>query len=91
MLLPEIVYPVDEPRFSQDIWSRYPRSSTALWTTRYRVTTSRYSFRLADHNPDGRRGSSWTPLRCLGFGLWIAGITLQKIVYPVDENAKKSV
>lgn len=73
------------------MWSRYPRSSTALWTARYRVTTSRYTFRLADHNPEGRRGSSWTPLRCLGFGPWIAGITLQKIVYPVDAGPISAV
>ena len=73
------------------MWSRYPRRSTALWTARYRVTTSWYPFLLADHNPNGRRGSSWTPLRCLGFGPWIAGITLQKIVYSVDAGPISAV
>ncbi len=78
--------------------------------------TSRATPRLADRNPACRRGSGWTPLRCLGFGPWISGVTLQdnrlpgrrspncqliksssrktllkKIVYRVDENAKKSV
>ena len=37
--------------------------------------TSRATARLAAHNPDGRRGSGWTPLRCLGYGPWGMWIT----------------
>ena len=86
-----IVYRVDDPRFSRRTYGRVIPAAPPPCGRFPLQGTSRATPRLADHNPACRRGSGWTPLRCLSFGPWIAGITLQKIVYPVDAGPISAV